>query len=48
MFEYELEQPEAPEYDDDLEFDDEGDDAETAEEIQLLVRCVHAARLAGA
>ncbi|HEU5178994.1 MAG TPA: hypothetical protein VFU24_16195 [Burkholderiales bacterium] len=47
MFEYEMEQPEAPEYDDDLEFEEAGD-LETAEEIERLARCVHAARFSGA
>lgn len=34
-------------FDDDVEFDQDNDE-ETAEKIELLVRCVHAARLSGA
>ena len=47
MFEQEMEQPAADEHYDDLELD-HANDAETAEEIELLVRCVHAARRSGA
>lgn len=47
MSEYEMEQPAAPEYDDELEFD-EGNQAEAAEEIELLLCRVHAARQCGA
>jgi hypothetical protein len=47
MSDYEMEQPEAPEYDDDVEFD-EGNAAEAAEEIELLMCRVHAARQCGA